>query len=636
MVKVLPPPKPDIPEPPRGMALSIAPAGHCLWLYDYEYYDQLGRDPLQQARIWLITDTEERVSKLKEVLENYPKSVHRRNILYEAALRGDEALVRCLVSTGLKVHPDIAPLSEEDERADEEAKQNGEIPDRDDPSVVPVHAAAARGHVGCLKIFLEEGHVDVDIRDSIGRTPLIIGAHKPSVVRYLLEQGADPTAKTNVNDDLPKDEQDEYAGADALEFEAVHGNVDSLRLLLEHPFHGSQRKRKSRAGEEPGVWVTPLSIKGAASARNGFEALSFLLERGGYPTEAQNGHTKSELLTETERQAIVNATPGAAMDGPLESLKLLLSYQYPTNLDGDILPFDLPEELHKPFVYGAYDAMVYNRLDKFEFINGFDITEHETMSLDQLPAGQKLNIQHLLDKAVGGGSIECARFTIEKYGADPNKHRNPPGVKPLYAAAGNNKHEMVRLLVESYGADIHLGSGRYATGPTALWNAIMLKTFECVEYLLLQGGPVDHVDEEIRSISGPMTVILRADSSADKVSVKLETKENAKEFLAHHKGDWQNLNPPFVQLQLGPDDKGWIDSLQARRSDNELRESGDNTREFNREERVSKNDLGERDPRRLMVWLPTVGDRQSELKKDDDLLPEFRPFLVSAREVDSD
>ncbi|CAI6092316.1 unnamed protein product [Clonostachys chloroleuca] len=636
MVKVLPPPKPDIPEPPPGMALSIAPAGHCLWLDDYEYYDQLGRDPLQQARIWLITDPEERVSKLKEVLENYPKSVHRRNMLYEAALRGDEALVRCLVSTGLKVHPDIAPLSEEDERADEEGKQNGEIPDRDDPSVVPVHAAAARGHVGCLKIFLEEGQVDVDIRDSIGRTPLIIGVHEPSVVQYLLEQGADPTAKTNVNDDLPKDEEDEYAGADALEFGAVHGNVDNLRLLLEHPFHGSQRNRKSRAGEEPGVWVTPLSIKGAASARNGFEALSFLLERGGYPTEAQNGHTKSELLTETERQAIVNATPGAAMDGPLESLKLLLSYQYPTNLDGDILPFDLPEELHKPFVYGAYDAMVYNRLDKFEFINGFDITEHETMSLDQLPAGQKLNIQHLLDKAVGGGSIECACFTIEKYGADPNKHRNPPGVKPLYAAAGNNKHEMVRLLVESYGADIHLGSGRYATGPTALWNAIMLKTFECVEYLLLQGGPVDHVDEEIRSISGPMTVILRADSSADKVSVKLETKENAKEFLAHHKGDWQNLNPPFVQLQLGPDDKGWIDSLQARRSDNELRESGDNAREFNREERVSKNDLGERDPRRLMVWLPTVGDRQSELKKDDDLLPEFRPFLVSAREVDSD
>lgn len=280
--------------------------------------------------------------------------------------------------------------------------------------------------------------------------------------------------------------------------------------------------------------------------------------------------------------------------------------------------------------------MVYNRLDKFEFINSFGITEHETMSLDQLPAGQKLNIQHLLDKAVGGGSIECARFIIEKYGADPNKHRNPPGVKPLYAAAGNNKHEMVRLLVESYGADIHLGSGRYATGPTALWNAIMLKASECVEYLLLQGGPVDHVDEEIRSISGPMIVILRADSSADKVSVRLETQENAKEFLARHKGDWQNLNPPFVQLQLGPDDKGWINSLQARRSDNELRESGDDAREFNREERVSKKDLSERDPRNLMVWLPTIGDRQNELKKDDDLLPEFRPFLVSAREVDSD
>lgn len=67
-----------------------------------------------------------------------------------------------------------------------------------------------------------------------------------------------------------------------------------------------------------------------------------------------------------------------------------------------------------------------------------------------------------------------------------------------------------------------------------------------------------------------------------------------------------------------------------------MRESGDNAREFNREERVSKKDLSERDPRNLMVWLPTIGDRQNELKKDDDLLPEFRPFLVSAMEVDSD
>ncbi|VUC33684.1 unnamed protein product [Clonostachys rosea] len=636
MVKVLPPPKPDIPEPPPGMALSIMPSGHCFWLEDYEYYDQLGRDPLQQAKIWLVADPEERVAKLKEILENYPKSVHRRNMLYEAALRGDEALVRCIVATGLKVHPDTSPPSEEQQKADQEAKENGEILDRDDRFVVPVHAAAARGHVGCLKIFLEEGKVDVDVRDNFGRTPLNIGAHDTSVVRYLLEQSADPTARGKGNDDLPEDEQSEFAGADAVETAALHGNIHSLRLLLEHPFHGSQRKRKSRSGEEPGVWVTPLSIKGAAAARDGFEALSFLLEKGGYPLEAQKGQTKSELLTETQRQAIVDATPGAAMDGPLESLKLLLSYQYPTDLDGQILPFDLPEKLHKPFVYGAYDAMVYNSLDKFEFINSFAITEHETMSLDQLPAGQKLNIQHLLDKAVGGGSIDCARFIIEKYGADPNKHRNPPGVKPLYIAAGNNKADMLRLLIESYGADIHLGSGRYATGPTALWSAIMLKSIECVEYLLLKGGPVDHVDEEIRSMSGPMTVILKAEADKDKISVSLEAQDNAKEYLDRHKGDWQNLNPPFVQLEVGPEDKGWIDGLQPRRPENELRESGDNAREFNREERVSKEELGERDPRNLMVWLPTIGERQSELKKDDDLLPEFRPFLVPAKQDDSE
>ncbi|RSM19576.1 hypothetical protein CDV31_001463 [Fusarium ambrosium] len=607
MVKILPPPKPDIPEPEPGMALSLFPSGHYLWLDDFEYYDQLGRDPLQQAKLWLITDQEERVAKLKEVLENYPKQVHRRSMLYDAAKRGDEALVRHLVATGLKVHPDIpeGPQSEEEAQADQEARENGSIPDKDDPSVTPVHVAALYGHVGCLGILLEQGNTDVDVRDKSGRPPLILGAKHPEVVRYLLGKGADPTARAN----------SECGNGNALEFAADNAAIESVKLILEHPIHSSTKKRKSTTDEEPEEWVTPLAIKAAAKA-----------------PKARNGKTKGELLSKQQREAIVEAIPEAAMAGSIEALKLLLSYQYPTDLDGEILPFDIPEELHKPFVYGAYGAMEHNSPDKFEFINSFGIIEHDTMSLDKLPQGQTLNLQHLLDQAAGAGSIDSARLMIERYGADPNKHRMPPGMKPLYMAAANDKPEMVRFLLESHGADVHAGNGRFATGPTALWIAVVLKSMESIRLLLQHGGPVDHIDEKIRNISGPMTVVLKADreDSGSASSVRLETQETAKAYLEKYKGNFQNLNPPFVLLEIGPEDKDWIDKLQARRSAKELAESGDNARELDEETGVKEEELSEDDPRKLSAPFPTITEREDELLNDDDLIPKFVPFLVPA------
>lgn len=624
MVKILPPPKPDIPEPEPGMALSLFPSGHYLWLDDYEYYDQLGRNPLQQAKLWLITDPEERVAKLDEVLENYPKQVHRRNMLYDAAKRGDEALVRRLVATGLKVHPDIPedPQSEEEAQADQEARENGSIPDKDDPSATPVHVAALYGHVGCLDILLEQGKTDVDVRDKSGRTPLILGAKHPEVVRYLLGKGADPTARAN----------SECGNGSALEFAADSAAIESVKLLLEHPIHSSTKKRKNTTDEEPEEWVTPLAIKAAAKAPQGFNTLKLLLEHGAYPVEARDGKTKGELLSKEQREAILEAIPEAAMAGSVDAIKLLLSYQYPTDLDGEILPFDISEDLHKPFVYGAYDAMENNSPEKFEFINSFGITEHETMSLDQLPEGQTLNLQHLLDQAAGAGSIDSARLMIERYSADPNKHRMPPGMKPLYLAAANDKPEMVRFLLESHGADVHAGNGRYATGPTALWIAVVLKSMESVRLLLQHGGPVDHIEEAIRNVSGPMTVVLKADreDTGSASSVRLETQETAKAYLEKYKGNFQNLNPPFVLLEIGPEDKEWIEKLQARRSAEELAESGENARELDEKSGVKDEELSEDDPRKLSAPFPTITERDDELLNDDDLIPKFVPFLVPA------
>ena len=338
---------------------------------------------------------------------------------------------------------------------------------------MPIHVAAERGKLDCLKFLLE--NINVDIRDDLGRTPLIAAAQggDTDTIKYLLGQGADPTARSDSNSELAKEYMGEHAGANALEIVAAQRKIEAVRLLLEHPFYGAIRKRKYRTDGEPGVWVTPLAIKSVAGGD--FETLKLLLERGAYPMEEKDGKTKGELLNESEKQAIIDATPTAAERGDLESLKLLLSYQYATEKDGRLLPFEVPEIFHKQFIYDAYHVMIHNKPGKFDFIKSFGMKEHDSMSLDELPEGQLINVQHLLEEAVANGSIDCVKLMIEKYGANPHQHRVFSGIRPLFVAAFHNKRDRVRYLLEDHKVDIQLGSGPFATGPTALWIAIHLK-----------------------------------------------------------------------------------------------------------------------------------------------------------------
>jgi ankyrin repeat protein len=55
---------------------------------------------------------------------------------------------------------------------------------------------------------------------------------------------------------------------------------------------------------------------------------------------------------------------------------------------------------------------------------------------------------------------------------------------PLFNAAIQGNVEVVRYLLELHNADIHLGNGSYANGPTALHNAILNGQEEVVKLLL--------------------------------------------------------------------------------------------------------------------------------------------------------
>lgn len=351
MVKVRPPPKPALPEPEPGMALVILPSAHYLWLEDSQYYDQLGRDPLQQARLWLIEDTDARVANLREVIEAYPKQMHRRRMLDTVAKRGDEPMIRCFIETGMRLHPEFrdTPWSEEEEQAIEDARETDPL-DVDDNSVVPIHTAVSARHHGCVKLLIEEGGAPVDSRDAYGATPLMRGADQPELVRYLLDKGADPTLRTNPNT-YHKDFVGPWPDTNVLEYAASGANVEVLRMLLDNPTWTTASR--STGNEKPVLQVTPLCIERAAAKHDGFGGLKLLLERAGYPMEAADGKTKAERLTAEQRETIPDSIPPAISVGQLESMQLLLSYEYSTDLNGSLLPFDIPDELHRSFVYGA-------------------------------------------------------------------------------------------------------------------------------------------------------------------------------------------------------------------------------------------------------------------------------------------
>jgi hypothetical protein len=68
--------------------------------------------------------------------------------------------------------------------------------------------------------------------------------------------------------------------------------------------------------------------------------------------------------------------------------------------------------------------------------------------------------------------------------------------------------------------------------------------------------------------------------------------------------------------------------LQLRKTNRELREAGDATRGLIGQEGADDDSLSNT-PRNLMPPMLTFLDREAELKNDDDLIPEFKPFAAA-------
>ncbi|KAL8721443.1 MAG: hypothetical protein Q9225_001888 [Loekoesia sp. 1 TL-2023] len=131
-----------------------------------------------------------------------------------------------------------------------------------------VHAAAAKGHVGLLQVLSDQG-LDIDARDSFGRTPAFIATSsgQDNALEFLYSKGADLSIRTNDTTTL-------------LESAAMGNHVDTIRKLkaLHYDF------------TEKAVRESPLTI---AAQNDCYEATYALLQCGADPKFCRHSDWKT-------------------------------------------------------------------------------------------------------------------------------------------------------------------------------------------------------------------------------------------------------------------------------------------------------------------------------------------------------
>ncbi|KAF2833490.1 hypothetical protein CC86DRAFT_415269 [Ophiobolus disseminans] len=308
---VLPPYQIHTPEytPGKSVPVQRPELLHANWLRDHEYYNQLGRDPLQIQRVWAISNPVARVEALKGVLIDFPRSKHRRNILIEAAIRGDDAVVQRLVDVGKMK----GPGGEEDEDL---GLPYGQDPGSGDSFSNRIshgwkpELQSAEAVTRMSRLF-ERGPEQPHLieQDDLPSIELVLGFDYPKVRNGTIQdfkfpkslRGHLPCAAENAAQDdqadklkwifsqgikqhdsvlpngLPEDQHLDIQHL--LEVAAEHGSLNCARLLLEH------------YGADPGTFrmprcVTPLYC---AAGNEKPDMVQYLLEVHKVHTHISNG-----------------------------------------------------------------------------------------------------------------------------------------------------------------------------------------------------------------------------------------------------------------------------------------------------------------------------------------------------------
>jgi ankyrin repeat protein len=414
---------------------------------------------------------------LKENADESPQ------LLFEAAVHGDEVVLAHLIDAGHEIHPE------------------------EHPSNMPLHAACFNGRMGVARQLIDAG-ISVNHLDDLGSTPLMRAATGGNVelTEWLLQNGANATVR-----------ETRAGGSTALELGVRNASI--ARLLLDN-----------------GAEWSPIAFASAVHWGDE-EAIRILSDVGDivpFDSDFTEG-SQQEPLTPGQREAVLLAIRHCA-SGRVASgrvVRWLLRY-VATSHDGEMFHLDGSDEQLMDAVRAGIGGAV--RRDDVEtarlMINSLppgSLTSESGPKSDSklaenwllktarllistiLPASisssvvptpeihpQTETYENLLLDAVHNNAQSVTRMLLSEFPLNPNAAIGPNQETPLTVAALAGHVEMINLLVSSFNASIHTASGPNANGPTPLWHAITSQNEAAARALFELGGPVEKIHAAIK------------------------------------------------------------------------------------------------------------------------------------------
>lgn len=478
--------------------------------------------PLSEASATRYTDStieavfqasaETKTQTIEKFLVENPRDGSQ--LLYKAAVHGDETVLRYLINSGHEIHP-----------------KNG-------PSYMPLHAACYNGRLGAVQQLISAG-IDVNHLDEFGSTPLMRAAagRNAELVEWLLENGADATVRETRSN-----------GSTALELGMGSASVASLLLN-----HGAE-------------W-SPIAFASAVHGGSE-EAIELMSDRGGFvqfdlsPTDTAEQMIVSGRQREAMLLAIRHCASKQAASG--EVLRWLLRH-VATSYDGDVFVLDASDEQLLDAVRAGIGGAVHN-----------DDVETARLLIKSLPPGS-LSSETKEDNGSGTKSMEIwllnaihhnarsvTRMFFEELHMDPNALFGARFETPLATAALAGDVDMIKFLVSNFNVSIHKASGAYANGPTPLWHAVRSQNEGAARALLELGGPVESIHAAIKG--GEKRLWLTAE--------KQDAYRSPVLLVAWMNPEWydEDNDEMFLCLEF-PD--GFRSDLWIRKDDQELLDAGD-------------------------------------------------------------
>jgi ankyrin repeat protein len=480
---------------------------------------------------------------LKENADESPQ------LLFEAAVHGDEDVLAHLIDAGHEIHPE------------------------EHPSNMPLHAACFNGRMGAARQLIDAG-ISINHLDDLGSTPLMRAATGGNVelTGWLLQNGANVTVR-----------ETRAGGSTALELGVRNASI--ARLLLDN-----------------GAEWSPIAFASAIHWGDE-EAIRILSDVGDFvPFDSEvTKDSQQEALTPGQREAVLLAIRHCA-SGRVASgrvVRWLLRY-VATSHDGDVFHLDGSDEQLLDAVRAGIGGAV--RMDDVEtarlMINSLppdSLTSESGPKSDSrseeswlsktarllissiLPASLSSSVvptpethprtetyENLLLNAVHNNAQSVTRMLLEEFSLNPSAATGPNQETPLTVAAFAGHVEMIHLLVSAFNASTHTSSGPNANGPTPLWHAINSQNEAAARALFELGGPVEKIHAAIKG--GEKKLWLSAG--------KLSEYRNPVVVMAFMNPMWyeEDSGEVFLCLEFP---EGFGSELWIRKEDEELLAEGD-------------------------------------------------------------